>query len=456
MGIGVSGWRLANAVARSGHLGVVSGTSLDTLLIRQLQDGDRAGHLRRAIAAFPDGATGEAVLRRWWQPGGRAAGQPYSLLPLPTATPDPARERLQVLAAFVEVWLAREGHASDIGINLLTKVRLPILPTLHGAMLAGVRWVLMGAGIPKHVPAALDELAGRRRATLPLDVTGATTARFVSFDPADHWPESGPPLLRPRFLAIVASHALATMLARKSSGRVDGFVVEAPTAGGHNAPPRREGGTNARGEPRYGCDDEVDLEALRRLGLPFWLAGGAGRPGALAAAQAVGAAGIQVGSLFAFCRESGLAEGPRRAVLDAIRAGRLDVFTDPRASPTGYPFKVLRGAGVPEAGTDRVRCCDLGYLRETYQREDGGLGYRCPGEPEAAWVQKGGRREECAGRRCLCNGLLANVGVGQLRDGDLELPLLTAGDDVARVRELLQDRDDYSATDVVDYLLATA
>mgnify|MGYP000741757026 CR=1 FL=1 len=47
-----------------------------------------------------------------------------------------------------------------------------------------------------------------------------------------------PPLARPRFLAIIASHALATMLARKATGKVDGFVVEGPTAGGHNAPPR--------------------------------------------------------------------------------------------------------------------------------------------------------------------------------------------------------------------------
>jgi len=40
MGVGVSGWRLARAVARTGQLGVVSGTALDTLLIRVLQSGD--------------------------------------------------------------------------------------------------------------------------------------------------------------------------------------------------------------------------------------------------------------------------------------------------------------------------------------------------------------------------------------------------------------------------------
>ena len=50
MGVGVSGWRLARAVAQCGQLGVVSGTALDLLLTRQLQLGDLGGHLRRALA----------------------------------------------------------------------------------------------------------------------------------------------------------------------------------------------------------------------------------------------------------------------------------------------------------------------------------------------------------------------------------------------------------------------
>jgi nitronate monooxygenase len=455
MGVGVSGSRLANAVARTGHLGVVSGTSLDTLLVRRLQDGDEGAHLRRALAAFPCGATAEALLARWLRPGGRAPGQPYDLLPLPSHGGDPDRERLLVAAAFAEVWLAREGHDGAIGINLLAKIQLPILPVLYGALLAGVQWVFMGAGIPRHVPAALDALVEHRSAALPLDVAGATKAWHTEFAPRRVLPHITAALQRPRFVAITASHALATMLVRKANGRVDGFVVEGPLAGGHNAPPRGDLGLGDRGEPRYGPRDEVDLVVLRELRLPFWLAGACGRPGALAAARAAGAAGIQVGSLFAFCRESGLAAGPRKAVLAAARERRLDVFTDPRASPTGYPFKILRGVGVPEAGVDRVRRCDLGHLREAYERADGSLGHRCAGEPESAWVRKGGRPEACQGRRCLCNGLLANLGLGQPRPDGAELPLLTAGDDVVRVRELLRDRDEYSAADVVEYLLAT-
>ena len=76
MGAGVSNWRLANAVSRLGQLGVVSGTALDVIVSRRLQDGDEGGHMRRAIAAFPvpgDGrARPRAALRRGRAARGRA------------------------------------------------------------------------------------------------------------------------------------------------------------------------------------------------------------------------------------------------------------------------------------------------------------------------------------------------------------------------------------------------
>ena len=46
MGVGVSNWRLANAVSRLGQLGVVSGTALDALLVRRLAD--EFGHVIEA------------------------------------------------------------------------------------------------------------------------------------------------------------------------------------------------------------------------------------------------------------------------------------------------------------------------------------------------------------------------------------------------------------------------
>ena len=52
MGVGISNWTLANAVSRLGQLGVVSGTVLDVMLSRRLQDGDEGGHMRRALSHF--------------------------------------------------------------------------------------------------------------------------------------------------------------------------------------------------------------------------------------------------------------------------------------------------------------------------------------------------------------------------------------------------------------------
>lgn len=456
MGIGVSGWRLAHAVAERGHLGVVSGTAAEIVLIRRLQDGDVDGHLRRAMEQFPLPGVAAAVLRRYFRPRGRPAGAPYAMLPMYRKGAPRAREQVTMLANFVEVWLAREGHGGPVGVNLLTKVQLPTLAALYGAMLAGVAYVLMGAGIPREIPAVLDAFAAHRPASVRFDVEGAVDVR-LTLDPADHWgAHRPPPLQRPSFLAIIASNSLATMLARKANGRVDGFIIEGAVAGGHNAPPRGEPRFTERGEPVYGERDVVDLEGIRALGLPFWLAGGAGTPEAVQHARAVGAAGVQVGTLFAYAEESGLAPEYKRSVLDHARKGDVTVFTDPRASPTAYPFKVVQWPGDPaaRATTPRERVCDIGGLRVPYLRPDGRIGYRCPAEPVEAYVAKGGKVSDTVGRRCLCNALLANIGLPQVRDGGWgELPLITSGDELTRIGRFLQGRTSYTADDVIDYLL---
>ena len=76
MGVAVSNWRLARAVSSLGQLGVVSGTGIDTVLIRRLQDGDVGGKVRRALAAFPLPDIAKAALQRYFLPDGRpiAAG----------------------------------------------------------------------------------------------------------------------------------------------------------------------------------------------------------------------------------------------------------------------------------------------------------------------------------------------------------------------------------------------
>lgn len=456
MGVAVSNWRLAKAVSMRGQLGVVSGTALDTVLVRRLQDGDPGGHMRRAMGRFPVPDVAAAAMERFFRPDGRSADQPYRLLPMYRQHVTRERQQLTMLANFVEVSLAKEGHHGVVGLNLLTKVQMPTLASLYGAMLAGVDYVLMGAGIPREIPGALDALAQHKFASLRFDVEDASGAEplYLTLDPAELGADAATSLRRPAFLPIISASSLATTLARKANGSVEGFIVEGPTAGGHNAPPRGEARFNDRGEPIYGDRDVVDLAKLRDLGLPFWLAGGAGSPSRLQDALSSGAAGIQVGTLFAFCEESGFADRLKRDVLDHAVRGDIEVITDPRASPTGYPFKVVHWAGDETSTRARERKCDLGYLRIAYKRNDGRVDYRCAAEPVADYVKKGGLESDTVGRRCLCNALTANIGQAQARAelGD-EPPLLTSGDDLLSITAFLGDRTEYDAADVIDYLL---
>jgi nitronate monooxygenase len=457
MGVAVSSWRLARSVSSLGHLGVVSGTALDVVLARRLQLGDPDGEIRRAMAHFPNPSVARDVLARHFIPGGKPDRDPFTHLPMFATRPARRLQALAALAGFVEVFLAKEGHERPVGINFLEKVPLPTPAILYGALLAGVDYVLVGAGIPRDVPVLLDRLVAHEPAELPVHVTGASSAdRFVlAFDPASVVETAScPPLRRPRFLAIVSSATLAVNLARHG-GRVDGFVVEGPTAGGHNAPPRGPLALNGDGEPIYGPRDTVDLERMRDLGLPFWLAGSRATPGGLIDAQRQGAAGIQVGTLFAFCDESGVEPSLRMRVLEKVRGGDAPVHTDPFASPTGFPFKVVQVEGTlsePAAFAARERRCDLGYLREIYRRADGTAGYRCAAEPIDDYVRKGGRVEHTVGRKCICNGLLATVGLGQQRRGAAELPIVTAGTGLLDVGRFLRDANTYSAAAVVAYL----
>jgi len=460
MGVAVSGWPLARAVSMAGQLGVVSGTGLAIVFSRGLQVGDPSGKLRFALQHFPIPGVAERILERHFIPGGKAPATPFISSPLPTLRPGPALVELTVAANFVEVFLAKEGHNGVAGINFLEKMQLPTLPSLYGAMLAGVDYILMGAGIPRSIPGALDVLAKGEAAELKIDVLGALPGEdFLStFDPQEFCSGAAPMLKRPLFLGIVASATLAMALAKKANGRVDGFVVEGDTAGGHNAPPRGAMQLSASGEPIYGPRDVADLDKIRELGLPFWLAGSYGQPGKLAEALRLGAAGIQVGTAFAFCVESGIEASIKRQTIQLAKAGKAKVFTDPVASPTGFPFKVLQLTGTLSDALQyaaRERNCDLGYLRHVYRKEDGTPGYRCPAEPVDEFVRKGGSPADAEGRKCLCNGLVSNIGLGQVRsETQTELPLITAGDNVSFIPRFLKPgADSYTAAEVIEQLL---
>ena len=461
MGVAISDWQLARAVATAGALGVVSGTALDQVLARRLQDGDQGGHMRRALDAFPVPDVAQRVRERFFIEGGKGHRQSYATLPMLSRDGNADQQALCVVANFVEVWLAREGHDRPVGINYLEKIQIPHLPSIYGALLAGVDYILMGAGIPLKIPGAIDALSAHAPATYPLAVTGSAPGddTLLRFDPADIVGDSRPVLKRPAFLAIVGSSTLALTLLRKANGVVDGFVIEGPTAGGHNAPPRGKVQLNAEGEPIYGARDKADLAAFRGLGVPFWLAGGYGTPEGLRAATAAGAAGVQVGTAFALCDDSGMRPDYRAAVLAEVREAGTRVRTDPLASPTGFPFKVADIPGTiarPEVYASRPRICDLGYLREAYRRQDGSTGYRCAAEPVSLYLDKGGSADDTVGRKCICNALMATAGHPQVRAGKyVEAGIVTSGDALGEVgRFLAPGTDGYSAADVVRAICA--
>jgi NAD(P)H-dependent flavin oxidoreductase YrpB (nitropropane dioxygenase family) len=460
MGIGVSTWRLARRVARRGEIGVVSGTGIDTVVVRELQDGDPHDR-RRAWADYPDQAIVDDLVDRFYRPEGRAEEAPYDLLPMHRFVPTTTSQRVLAAATYSEVRLAKTGHEGLVGLNLLAKLKRYTLPCLYGALLAGVDVVSIGAGIPLEEARQLPKLAAGEPAALRLDVdttqaADAAAEYTYAFDPADVV-DPPPALDEPAFFPIVSSDVLARILDAKLPGaHVDGFVVERHVAGGHNAPPRNKT-YDENDTPLYDERDEPDLEAVRALEKPFYLAGGYGTPRGLRFARSVGAAGIQVGSLFSLAEESGYPPETTRRLVRGLHTGDIQVQTDGRASSTGFPFKVLTADGTlaDEAVYDqRPRVCDLGYLREPYLDEQGRLMGRCPAEPTATYVRRGGDRDEAEGRACLCNALLANIGQAQRRGDAAEPPLFTGGDALEDLPLGSAADPHYTADDVLDYLYA--
>ncbi len=464
MGVSISSWQLANTVSQLGHLGVVSGTGMGIVLIARLTQGDPGEHVRRALRHFPFPDIAQAIADKYYVPEGTPGGKSYKRPPMWTTKPSLELNQISIVSNFVEVFLAKEGHTNPVGLNLLEKVQLPNISSLYGAMLAGVDYVIMGAGIPLQVPGTLDALAEHQPVSYRIDVEGAGPDDDfrVHLDPEQVFPgiaEKAGPLKRPQFLPIISSVVLGQALLKRSNGEINGFVVEMPTAGGHNAPPRGAMQLNEDGEPIYGPKDDVRIDRIRDLGLPFWLAGGYGSPQKFKEALEQGAAGIQVGTAFAYSNESGMDPAYREQVIRQVLNEEADVFTDPRISPTGYPFKVVQldtTISNPDLYAERPRICDVGYLRTAYKTEDGKVGYRCPSEPVDQYIKKGGKEEDTVGRGCLCNNLGAAAGFPnvQKKTGYMELPVITSGDDLHNIVQFLKPGEvSYSAADVIKHLL---
>jgi NAD(P)H-dependent flavin oxidoreductase YrpB (nitropropane dioxygenase family) len=381
---------------------------------------------------------------------------------------------LLIATGFAEVWLAKEGHTGTIFINFLNKIELPLIFAMYGAMLAGVDGVIVGAGNPDGLPEICSRLAAHAAVSraLPVLYQDAGEEFAISFDPqqiaggafARH------SLARPAFLAIVSLDGLVQTLAASASEAPDGFIIEHHTAGGHNANPVGPLMKDDLGQPIYGDKDTPDLAAIRGVGRPFWMAGGYGSRAKLREARAAGATGVQIGSVFALAEESGMQPEYRSAILRELRSGTDDasLVRTTLFSPTGFAFKVvqLEATLADQAVYDRRRrVCDIGLLQQIGVSAPEGarartIFQRCAAAPVEGYVNKRGLRRNTEERRCLCNGLLACVGLGQVREqhGERqeEPAIVTLGNHLEGIRRLSrQGQTHYWARDVVADMLGS-
>ncbi len=448
MGIAISNYQLAKAVSMTGQLGVVSGTAIDAVMAMRLHYGDILGNVRRSLNNFPVKEIGQQVIDKFYNANNKIK-QMFKFT-MPSMNMSPEKENEIVTANFSEVFLAKEGHKGLVGINFLEKIQFPNLAGIYGALLAGIDYIIMGAGIPKEIPVVIDKLTRHEKVEYTVNVENSKEQKKIFFDPS-RFGLSNLKLKRPKFIAIISSNILAITLMKKSVIAPDGFIVEEPTAGGHNAPPRVSGVFNEKGEPVYGEKDKVDIEKLKELKVPFWLAGSYGSREGLQKALSLGATGIQAGTVFAFTKEAGFSDDIKRKVLSSQS---INIKTDPVASPTGFPFKVADIEGSlskDDIYNNRNRVCNLGYLRTAYEKEDGSIGYRCASEPVNMYIKKGGKEENTKGRKCLCNSLMVACGYPLIdKNGQEEKPLVTMGDNY---KSVIGRPYGYSATDVVKEIL---
>ncbi|MBK8988800.1 MAG: nitronate monooxygenase [Chloroflexi bacterium] len=499
MGVHVSNWRLARTVAmqRPGvTVGTVSGTALDVVYVRLLQLGDPGGHARRALQSLDDtfGVTiGRKIRDRYFIEGGKAPGDRFRSAPMQIIHTHDERKtfpmpngaaamvplkldddiiELLIATGFVEVWLAKEGHSGKIFINFLNKIELPLIYVMYGAMLAGVDGVIVGAGNPEGLPALCQQLAQHTPVAHEISVLYRETGEefAIAFDPQQvaEGRLTTRPLTTPAFLAIVSLEDLVKVLAESKTAPPDGFIIEHHTAGGHNASPLGPLVRDTLGQPIYGARDEANLSAIRAVGIPFWLAGGYGSHAKLQEALAAGANGVQVGTVFALAEESGMKPEYRSAILAALKNGvdDADLVRTTTFSPTGFSFKVVQlqdTLSEAEVYESRKRVCDIGMLQQRgFNKPDEHgertLFQRCPAGPIETYINKRGLERNTDERRCLCNGLLSSVGLGQVKEiqGELveEPAIVTLGNHLDGIRRLSrQGQTHYYVQDVVADIL---
>ncbi len=458
MGVNISSPGLANACARLSQpgkdlFGTISGTALERVMAMMLQKGDaQADKIVKLLEDFPFPEMAKQVIDKYYN-------KPKAGIPVFTVDPSKFLIILTVCAHFAFTRWAKEGHDNPISINYLDKIAMPHLYAIYGAMLGGIDFITMGAGIPIDKPAMILAYSEGRPATNKIPIVGGGEYT-MSFDPEAFFGKKILLPKRPGFIPIISSNTLGSVYKKYldngtiPKGGIHGFVIEGWKAGGHNAGPRNH--------INYSEKDEVNFQKIAELGFPFWIAGTFASPEGLAKAISMGAEGIQVGSAFALCEQSGLRPDLRRQAISDYYHGALKIKTDFRASPTGYPFKVagLEGTVSEDATYEaRRRVCDQSALVHLYRKADGKtIGYRCPSEPIKDYLRKGGKLEDTVDRKCICNGLVVTAGLGDAN----EPPIVTLGDDLSFLPHLaLKDGvyspdGSYTAEDAVRYIFSAS
>jgi hypothetical protein len=185
--------------------------------------------------------------------------------------------------------------------------------------------------------------------------------------------------------------------ASAAAGTIDGFVVERPIAGGHNAPPRGQfDARRATAVPTTVARDRVDYDVLRSLERALldrrrrdqrarrcatpstWV-----RPGSRSARSSPTATSR------AWNRTCGTRSSPTRSGADSVEGDHVDRGLLHRLSLQGGPM-VAGTIADEDLYAARERKCDLGYLRDAYVQD--GRHHRLP------LLGRAGRRLRAQGR----------------------------------------------------------
>lgn len=456
-------WEYARIAAKLGQIGVVSGAGFEYIFTRILQRGDLNGHYRKAIKSFPDQEMAKRVFNRYYRAGGISPTKRYIHIEQPSLFPSRDLIELIIVANYCQVWIAKNGHDGLIGVNFLEKIQIPLIHAIYGVLLAGVDYLFIGAGIPNQISKILKKLIRHEPATYQIKVEGMDEKFPLKFYPREIMDCKLTKLNRPKFGPIIALSSLAKGMTRNNPDHgVDLFVAENYIAGGHSMNPRVKGLFTPDNQPIYGTKDDPNFDQLRKIRIPFYVAGAYASPEKLDEALALGALGIQVGSIGADSEGSGVQPHLSAYIRKHAYRGDLVVDCSLKVSPTKFSFKVVKMPGTlgdPDVYATRNRICDIGALLVPYFKGGKGknkYGYRCSAEPIESYCKKGGNREDTDCKACLCNGLFSTVDLGQrLPNGTIEPPILTHGLDYSFIQHLIHhENGNYSIEDVAKYLLS--